>query len=120
MLLRISDALKPGGILILELKPPESMESMAGSSWQTKESGLFGDSPYLWLSEVFWNADDRTAYHRHFVVDLATSRMKEYGVSYQCYSKDDIETILPLCGFKLVSEYDSLTEKPVRLFRNGM
>jgi SAM-dependent methyltransferase len=115
VLLKVGEALNPGGILILELKPPEAMASMAGSSWQTRQSGLFGDYPYLWLSEAFWNQDDRTSFHRHYVVDIATTKVKEYGVSYQCYTRDDLESLLPLCGLKLVAEYDSLTgEKGLR------
>jgi SAM-dependent methyltransferase len=109
VLLRVSEALNPGGILILEFAPPEAMASMAGSTWQTRESGLFGDYPYLWLTEVFWNADDRTACHRHYVVDIATTRIKEYGASYQCYTRNDLKVLFPICGVKLIEEYDSLT-----------
>ena len=109
VLLRVREALNPGGVLMLELIHPDAMERMAGTKWQTKGGGLFGDSPYLWLTESFWNPDECTGCMRHYVIDLDTARVREYGVSYQCYRRDDIRSFLAACGFDTVAEYDSMT-----------
>jgi SAM-dependent methyltransferase len=108
IILKCSDALHPGGILLMELLHPGALARMAGSNWYTRESGLFGDHPYLCLTESFWNPDDKTGSQRHYVVDLATTKIKEYGVSYQCYSRDDLISLLPICGLEIISEHDSL------------
>jgi SAM-dependent methyltransferase len=109
VLLKIEESLKPGGILLLELSPPDAMARMAGSSWHTASSGLFGDFPYLVLTEWFYNSDDRTACARHYAVDIASNKVKEYGVSYQCYTSQDLNLLLQVCGLTLLEEYDSLT-----------
>jgi SAM-dependent methyltransferase len=108
ILLKTNESLKPGGLLIIEFLHPDALARMAGSSWQTRDQGLFGDRPYLHLTESFWNPDDRTGCQRHFVVDLGTTKIKEYGVSYQCYSRDELYKLLPICGFEPLNEYDSL------------
>jgi SAM-dependent methyltransferase len=109
VLLRIEDSLKPGGILLLELSPPDAMARMAGSSWYTAPSGLYGDFPYLALTEWFYDSDNRTACARHYAVDIASNKVKEYGVSYQCYTSRDLSLLLDVCGLDLLEEYDSLT-----------
>lgn len=110
VLLRVKEALNPEGILILELSPPEAMSRRIGSGWETHPSGgLFGERPYLSLNERFWNPDDNTSCRRYFVVDLETARVREYGVSYQTYRRNDLEALAPACGLRLIAEFDSLT-----------
>lgn len=109
ILLRAMESLNQKGIIILELIPPEAMARMAGTSWQTNEGGgLFGESPYLQLTENFWHPDERTGATRHYIVDLVTTRVREYGISYQCYTPDDLNKLLPSCGLEIIAEYDSL------------
>lgn len=109
VLLKIEESLRPGGILLLELSPPNAMARMAGASWYTASSGLYGDFPYLALTECFYDSDNRIACARHYAVDIASNKVKEYGVSYQCYAKDELGLLLQVCGLNLIEEYDSLT-----------
>jgi SAM-dependent methyltransferase len=109
VLLRVKEALNPEGVLIMELSPPEAMARRAGSMWETYPSGgLFSDRPYLSLKETFWKPDDQTACARYFVVDVETSRVREYGVSYQAYRRHDLDALMPACGLRLIAEFDSL------------
>jgi len=110
VILKISESLNPEGILILELSHPEGPLSEPQTAWQTeKEGGVFGDFPYLWLTESFWNPDERTGGQRHYVIDLLSFRVKEYGVSYQLYLGSDLELLLPICGLDIIGEFHSLT-----------
>ncbi len=110
ILLRIREALNPGGVLILEFSPPEAMERRIGTMWETREEGgLFGDRPYLSLNEYFYDPDRCTACRRYYVVDIATNHVREYGVSYQGYRNEDLALLLSACGLKFLSECDSLT-----------
>jgi len=108
ILLKIRDSLDPKGILVLELMRPEALARLACSTWQTRDSGVFGDRPYLWLSEGFWNPETLAGGLRHYAVDIESGRVREYGVSYQCYVREHLQGLFRACGFEIVEEYDSL------------
>ncbi|HDS30557.1 MAG TPA: class I SAM-dependent methyltransferase [Firmicutes bacterium] len=110
LLLRVSEALNDKGILILEMSTPEAMASRAGTNWVAqKEGGLFSDRPYLQLSEYYYNSDEHVSCRRIYTIDLMTEHIKEYGISYQGYTNDELSLLLPACGFKVLEFFDSLT-----------
>lgn len=110
LLIRIRESLNIKGVLILELSTQSSMAGRAGTSWDTRQDGgLFGERPYVLLTEYFYNPDEKTGCRRYYVVDIATSHVREYGVSYQCYTFDDLLMLMATCGYKIIGRYDSLT-----------
>jgi hypothetical protein len=86
------------------------MSRRAGSLWETKErGGLFSDRSYLLLSEYFYDPDEHSSCRRYYVVDLLTDHVKEYGISYQGYTDEDLSMLLPACGYRIIGSFDSLT-----------
>jgi len=110
IMLRLSDALNPGGIAIFELIRPDAMRRKAGQQWHSRTTGgVFGRRPYLVLTEYYYHAEDRTACEIHYVVDPETTRITEYNICYQAYSDQDLVPLMMACGLKIIAEFDSLT-----------
>ena len=106
-------ALRPGGRLLLEPSAFEQIRQIGlqEPSWSSHNSGLFSDSPYLELSEAFWNPALKVATNRWYIVDAASSRVERYFTSYQAYTTQDYTELLASCGFEDIQIYPSLEPK---------
>ncbi len=116
ILLRMKEALNPGGLAILEMLTPDSMRRKAGTDWYTcPNGGLFSESPCIVLTEYFYRAEENTACRLNYVIDPVTTRVRDYATCYQAYNENDLELLLKACGLRLIDEFDSLTgEKGIR------
>jgi SAM-dependent methyltransferase len=114
ILRKILAALKPGGMLVLELHTYEFVKQIgqAGSSWYASESGLFSPDPHLVLTENFWDEEQSVATIRHYMVEAATGNVIRYAQSLQAYTNEGYRSLLADCGFEDVRFYPSLTGKP--------
>jgi SAM-dependent methyltransferase len=94
------DALKPGGIVLLEPQTFEAVlaEGRRGTSWYSAPSGLFSDRPHLCLMEHFWDATACAATTRTFIVDTQ-GRVTPYAASSQAYSDEGYRALLAECGY---------------------
>jgi SAM-dependent methyltransferase len=97
----MSASLVTGGILLLEAHTDDAVREMGteGSTWRTAERGLFGDRPYLCLTENFWHPGVRAATTRTFVIETATGTMTRYAQTMQAYTAEEYSTLLTSCGF---------------------
>ena len=100
-------ALKPGGSLLLEVHPADFVQRLGQEppSWYTAQSGLFGDEPYLCLSELSYAAD--RAVFRYFVYAGDTGALQQYVSMLQSYTDDGYRRLLD--AFAQVQFYPSLT-----------
>jgi SAM-dependent methyltransferase len=103
------DALKPGGLLLLEPHTYEAVQRMGQeeSTWYTAESGLFSDEPYICLNEAVFAENDQRAVNRHFVIDAASGKITVYGSTTQAYTITEYRELLK--RFDDVTFYPSLT-----------
>jgi SAM-dependent methyltransferase len=103
-------ALGPDGLLLLEPHTFEKVVDIGGqpSSWFSTEKGLFSDEPHLFLQENFWDADDRVAIQRYFVIEAATGEVVCNSSSMQAYTNEEYRSLLVECGFGEVAFYPSL------------
>jgi SAM-dependent methyltransferase len=104
------DALKPGGLFLLEVSTCEAVYDLGNSdsAWYTSPAGLFSDQAHLVLIESFYNADHSVATNRYYVVDVATSKVSRYSVNYQGYTHSDFQRMLRSAGFEEIQFKDSL------------
>jgi SAM-dependent methyltransferase len=107
---KASRALLPDGFLLLE---PHTFDAVArigseGPVWSSAEQGLFSEEPHLSLQENFWDAQNRVAIQRYFIVDAATGRVARHSASMQAYTDDEYRMLLTDCGFGGVEFYASL------------
>lgn len=105
------DALCPGGALVLEPHTFEAIErrGTAGKSWSSHASGLFGDEPYLLLTEHFWHDEPASATTRHFVVDATDGDVTKFGQTLQAYQPAEYDALLGEAGWTTIERYPSLT-----------
>lgn len=102
------DALKPGGILLLE---PHTFDGVVAigrepASWHSSQSGLFSDQPYLCLSESW--LQERDAISRYYVIDAASGEATTYLAMHHAYSEQDYRDLLR--RFHDMTFYPSLAE----------
>ena len=107
-------ALIPGGRLLLEAHTDTAVVEMGARepSWFSAEAGLFSDRPYLCLTDHAWDARERVATNRYFVIDGATGAVTRHAESLQAYTDDAYRSLLAGCGFGEVVFHPSLTGEP--------
>jgi SAM-dependent methyltransferase len=111
ILTRAGAALRPGGRLVIEAHTEAIVRKLGeeSPSWSSSTSGLFSETPYLYLQEHFWDEAKRTATIRHMVIDAATAEVTHHAQSFQAYSDEEYRFLLEKCGFSNVISYPSLT-----------
>lgn len=103
-------ALAPGGVLILEPHRFDVVEQVGrqSPSWRSAESGLFSDTPHIWLEESFWNPQSNTAVQCFYVIDAGTGDVTRHGQTIQAYTDQQYQDLLTDCGFESVELLPSL------------
>jgi SAM-dependent methyltransferase len=106
------NALKPGGILLIEPSAFEYVKTVGtkGLFWSGGVSGLFSDSPHLVLKETFWIEKQRVAVERVFIIDAGTAEVTRCSTSIQAYKLDDLKAMCLRAGFTDVRKYDTLAD----------
>jgi len=94
-----AQALRPGGVLALELLDYERIDKANSTWWFTDDRGLWGDAPFLNLGERFWDAEQRASIDRFYVLDPATATMQEIGLSDNGYETGEMLALLRGQGF---------------------
>ena len=99
LVVKLSDALKPSGHLIIELCC--LLDNITGDyqEWYFTESDLWGDSVYLVLSEHYFNVRESYMAIRHWIIDIATGLYKLVTGREQYYDIQSMEKLLNACGF---------------------
>ena len=115
ILKRARSALKPGGVLLLEVQAAEQIQEggEAGQSWYSAQSGLFSARPHLVLQENFWDADAKASTSRFTVIDAQTSAVSSYALSNEAYGELELADTLRMAGFADVESFPSLSGKAV-------
>lgn len=105
------DALRDGGLLLLEPHTYEAVQRLGQASafWYSAEAGLFSARPHLCLQESFWDPDHEVAIERYYVVDAETGSVARHASSTQAYQGDAYRALLAASGFGAVELYPSLT-----------
>jgi SAM-dependent methyltransferase len=114
ILMKARDALDADGQLLLEVHTSGAVRRIGSAqpSWRAVERGLFSDRPHLRLEETFWDAGQRVATERYYVVDAETAAVTRYAQSMQAYTDDEYRAILRDCGLALRGIHPSLGDVP--------
>ena len=110
---KIINALKAGGILLLELSSLDSVDQIGNqpAMWYTAQSALFYSKPHICLMETFWDEDTLTATERFYIVDTHTNEVIHLAASTQGYDEDELISLLCEKGFSDPMVIPSLTGK---------
>jgi len=115
ILLKAWQALKPGGILLLEPHTFAAVRAMGDqpSRWYSTASGLFADQPHLCLQECRWDETSRAITWRYYIIDAAAGEVNRYASSMQAYSDEQYRQVLNDCGFEAAAFYPSLAGETI-------
>jgi SAM-dependent methyltransferase len=111
ILSKASQALAPGGVLLLEPHTYATVETMGHEprSWYSSPSGLFSERPHIVLSENIWLDELDIAMTRHYAVDAGTGEVMRHAQTMQAYTDAGYRDLLSECGFADVGFCPSLT-----------
>ncbi|MEM7126336.1 MAG: class I SAM-dependent methyltransferase [Chloroflexota bacterium] len=105
LLRKIAQALKPEGILCVELLNQERVDKAESKWWYTDDTGLWGDAPYLHLGERMWDADAQLSMERFYVLHLETGDFTDILLCDQTYAADEMCAMMQDASFSHVSVY---------------
>jgi 2-polyprenyl-3-methyl-5-hydroxy-6-metoxy-1,4-benzoquinol methylase len=116
ILMRASEALEPGGVLLLEPQRFQTVErtGRSGTSWYTSAEGegLFSEAPHLCLSEAFWDPVGRTATQRFHIVRAVDGVTASHALSTEAYEDSEYLELLQQAGFEEIRFHPSLVGGP--------
>ena len=113
LLKRIYKALKPGGLLCVELLDQEKVDKKRSSWWFTDDQGLWGDQPFLHLGERYWLPEENISVEQFFIIELQSGKTTEINLSDQTYAVAEVEQKLLDAGFGSVEVYPNWSDLPL-------
>ncbi|MDX1413865.1 MAG: class I SAM-dependent methyltransferase [Candidatus Promineifilaceae bacterium] len=113
LLAKIARALKPGGMLCVELLDQDKVDKNNSNWWFTDNNGLWGDQPFLHLGERHWLPDKNIAVEQFFIIDLEHGKTMEINLSDQTYAVSEMVQELSRAGFETVDVYKNWSDLPV-------
>jgi 2-polyprenyl-3-methyl-5-hydroxy-6-metoxy-1,4-benzoquinol methylase len=110
ILRKVSQALSPDGILLLEPHTFAAVQRIgqSGRTWYSSKSGLFSEKPHFCLEERFWDESTHTATQRFYIADAAMRQVTSYAYTMQAYTTAEYESLLAHRGMEQVQFYPSL------------
>ncbi len=101
------NALNPGGRLLIELDSVNVVKSIgqAQPGWHTAQSGLFSNTPYLFLEEGYWNEELQSSTRRMYVIDAGSAEVVQMADNHQAYSEAQIRQLALDCGFEKANTF---------------
>lgn len=104
-------ALADGGQLLLEVSTFAGIRRIGRqpATWYSAGRGLFADRPHLCLHESSWDAQQRAATERWFIVDAASAEVERHAASIQAYTLAGYRRLLAANGFAEIRRYASLS-----------
>lgn len=100
-------ALKPGGLLIIELTKPKYFEGQKEyQKWEYAESGFFCGEPHLRLESFYIYGEDSTFLNQSIIV--AEHEMKSFNIWHHAFTKNEFENDLNAAGLAAKSVYGNM------------
>lgn len=113
LLSKISQSLKPGGKLCVELLNQDRVDKKNSTWWYTDDSGLWGNTPYLHLGERFWHEEEQTSSERFRIIELETGHLTEVLLCDQTYAVETMSTMMKEAGFSTVTVFPNWDSLPL-------
>jgi SAM-dependent methyltransferase len=113
LLANIVRALRPGGVLCIELLDQDNVDKEDSSWWFTDDKGLWGSEPFLHLGERFWLGAEALSIERYLIIDLNSGKLTEIALCDQTYSKPEMATKLKDAGSHTVDIHPAWGDLPL-------
>ncbi len=105
LLREIARDLAPWGRLCVELLDTAHLDREDSSWWFTDDTGLWGDGPFLYLGERFWDDRAQKSLERYHIVHLESGAADEVILCDHAYSIAQARSLLLDAGFATVDVY---------------
>lgn len=102
---KLSELIVTGGSIVIEVCCILDNITTDYQEWYFSDSGLWGDSVYLILTENFFNVKESYMAIRHWVLDIIDGSYRLVTGREQYYSLESIAELLISCGFRIESVY---------------
>ena len=105
------DALKPGGLVLLEPSRYEFLERWGQSerTWNSSETGgLWRDGAHISFEESIWDPDNQVVTRRYYVMTPGEPEISAHAQSMQAYTDEEYVAVLERHGFTHVQKFPSL------------
>jgi 2-polyprenyl-3-methyl-5-hydroxy-6-metoxy-1,4-benzoquinol methylase len=106
------EALKPGGILLMEPHTFRMVKKLGRqtASWYSSPGGLFFDASHVVLQENIWDENTHTATIRYFVLQTGTGLITRYAQTFQAYLDGEYRDLLIKHGYENIEFRAGLSE----------
>lgn len=105
LLTSVTQALKPGGKLCVEILNQGKVDKKQSTWWFTDDKGLWGDLPFLHLGERYWDEAEEISIERFHIIHLETGQVDEIILCDQTYSVGTMVEMMKEAGFDSVETY---------------
>ena len=103
----IHAALKPGGLLIIELIMPQHFAGQKESrKWEYSESGFYSATPYLCL-ESFYRYDEQSTILDQYII-VTEGDVRSINVWHHTFTRDEFTLDLRAAGFNVKAIYGNM------------
>ena len=107
ILKNIYAALKPGGLLIIELTmPPHYANRQEERKWEIAKSGFFSDEPHLHL-ESFWRYDEDSTILEQSVI-VTEQDVRSMNIWHHAFTKEEFAQDLHAAGLGVKAVYGNM------------
>jgi cyclopropane fatty-acyl-phospholipid synthase-like methyltransferase len=104
--------MKEGGVILIEGHTYKEVkrQGLSPSYWESTQSGLFADRPYLQLEEHFWHADCTASTTRYLIIDLHDGTTTHYASTMKAYTDKQYQRMLEKAGFSHIRRFQQMGE----------
>lgn len=109
---QIRQLLRPGGRLLLELLHTDAIIDYgeAPPQWHHAKSGIFSDSPYLFLQENFFDERENITKVIYYII-TENNNVKGFQQIYQAYDEKELSTLLKELGVRELNYYKNICDE---------
>ena len=108
LLRKIYTALKPEGLLILEvLTSKHFSDQQERNSWEYAEKGFFCEEPHLLLHSFYMYDEQSTVLDRHIII--TEQNVRHINTFQHTFTKDELSQDLDIAGYKTKTFYGNMT-----------
>ena len=111
----ISNSLRPGGTLVLDVYAPLFFADLDGmQEWWVGGDFIAGRFPQLVLSEYFYYARNRTYARRDYICEADTGAVHAFGLSGQAHALAELKRMLAAADLSLTAAFGDWKGAPAR------
>ncbi len=111
---RCSRAIRPGGLLLLEVMTHDAVERMGTQPryWACYRNGVLSDRPYLCLEESFYYTSAETAVIRYWILEEDSRTIRSFCQSCKAWSAESLLRLLSSCRLRKRAVYPRMADIP--------